>query len=204
MKFTGKRIAMALAVPLIIGLVSATAYSGVVYQADGKGGSSQCSYHKASGDMDGAKCGAKKAAAGCSKMKMKNGSCGMMKGAAAGCSGKASPRCSSMGGADRASGESCKADASSCPLNIVRADGALKVYLLGDVKRTGEWLDKLADRLSGGQGMEAEVFEAKDGSWIEIRPGSNPKAYARLISASSDPKECCKILCGSAGCPPRA
>ena len=103
-----------------------------------------------------------------------------------------------------APGSSCDAGAASCPLKMVRTDEALKVYMLGDVNRTGDWLRKLASGLSDDQGLETEVFEAKDGSWIEIRPGSNAGAYSRLVKASSDPKECCKILCSSAGCPPKA
>lgn len=202
MRIPGRRIALLLALPAVIGLAFATANSQVTYQADGKGSGTTCSSAKKAG-ASGCASAQKAGASGCASAQ-KVGASGCASAQKAGAPGCASAHKASASGCS-ASKSSCGAHAQACTIEMVRGDDALKVFVLGSKETAQEWMTKVAANLVDEQGLEAEVFEAKDGCWMEIRAGKNSAAYNKLLQvSSSNPEEACKILCDANGCPPKA
>ncbi len=185
MRIPGRRFALLLAVPAVIGLAFATAHSGVLYQADKTVGSGCSKIQKAS--------------AGSCAGKAVSSHCGSKVQKGAGASG-----CCPSGKVLKASRGSCGSGANSCTIETVRTDDALKVYVLGGKKSSQEWMTKLAAALVDEKGLEVEVFEAKDGCWMEIRQGKNSSAFTEFVKASANDGDFCKMLCSSNGCPPKA
>ena len=184
MRFPGRRIALLLTIPAVIGLAFATAHSGVLYQADKNAGSGCSKVQKASAGS----CAGKTVSSQCSSKSLKG----------------AGASCCPGGKASKVGSGACGSGAKSCTVETVRTDDALKVYVLGGKKASQEWMTKLATALVDEKGLEAKVFEAKDGCWMEIRPGKNSAVYSDLVKASADDDGLCKMLCSSVGCPPKA